>query len=418
MTMKRIWIIFFSTLLFGVSFGTTAAPLATGTLLRIDQGVGSAFTVRCSAGSCMGIQLAPGLIFWVDLGPGTDGGLIAGKAQACGGQETGPSQSNTSPGEMTAAFFFAGNYATLCTSPGGEQNIFDDSACAGSGCLGKTDVKYLYFAWNGELVNLGSSAGCTQSNCTTAQLSGIFVNNYAIDPATGGWILDYSQVIPTGSFFNTPAQILLRGKIAPNVAPTAKDLTIQYLSGIYGRWPVYVSDLNGDTLTCRIGTPPVVGTATVDADCALGSYISPPGFVGTDSFTYIANDGQLDSAPGTVTVYASEPSFTPTFTPSPTPLSCAEKYPVQQITQTGHEGTLSVQLTGNIVSYTNKVVSICLSTPLSYQATSTQGPVVCKRKNNMTSGSGTLRVNDHLKCTDKPLGKDKVHIKVKSVLTK
>jgi hypothetical protein len=428
MAMERKCFVLICALLFGFPFSSTAAPLASGTMLQIDKGAGSAFSIQCASGSCIGFQLVPGLFLWIDVGPGTDGGLIVGKAQVCGGQDSGSSETNTSPGEMTSAFSFGGHYATLCTSPGGDQNIFDDTGCAGAGCSGKTDVKHLYFAWNGQLVELGSSAGCTTSSCTPAQQSGIFINNYAIDPATGGWILDYSQVIPSGSFTNFPSQILLRGNVAPNVRPVTKDVTLQYISGLDGRWPVYASDLNGDPLTCRIGTPPAVGTATVEANCAIGSYSSPLGFVGIDSFTYIANDGQLDSLPGTVTLYAIEPdptpsvtlnpSITPSFTPSPTPLSCTEMYPVRQITQTGREGTLSVTLTGNIMSYTNKVVSICLSTPLSYQATSNQGPAVCKRKNNTTSGSGTLRINDHLKCTDKPSGKDKVQFKVKSGISK
>lgn len=103
-------------------------------------------------------------------------------------------------------------------------------------------------------------------------------------------------------------------------------------------------------------------------------------------------------------------------TPTPTPMGCTDKYPIKKITQTGRQGTLGMTLTGNIVSYTKNEVTICLSTRLNYQAASTQGPVVCKRKNSTTSVTGTLRINDHLKCTDKPLGKDKVHIKVKSAM--
>jgi uncharacterized Zn-binding protein involved in type VI secretion len=59
-------------------------------------------------------------------------------------------------------------------------------------------------------------------------------------------------------------------------------------------------------------------------------------------------------------------------------------------------------------------VKVCPGTTLDYQSTSTQGPVICKIKNSTTRGSGSLKINDHLKCTDKPAGKDKVHFKVKS----
>jgi hypothetical protein len=60
------------------------------------------------------------------------------------------------------------------------------------------------------------------------------------------------------------------------------------------------------------------------------------------------------------------------------------------------------------------VVKLCPGTTLKYQTSSTQGPVVRKVKNNTTRNSGSLKINDHLKCTDKPAGKDKVGFKVKS----
>ena len=90
------------------------------------------------------------------------------------------------------------------------------------------------------------------------------------------------------------------------------------------------------------------------------------------------------------------------------------QYPVSQFSQTGKQGTLSLSFSGNIVSHTNKTVNICPGTALSFQAQSSVGSVVCKIKNNVTTGSGTLKIRDHLKCTDKPAGKDKVGFKVKS----
>jgi uncharacterized Zn-binding protein involved in type VI secretion len=75
---------------------------------------------------------------------------------------------------------------------------------------------------------------------------------------------------------------------------------------------------------------------------------------------------------------------------------------------------LSITFTGNITTHTNKVVKVCPGTTLKYQTSSTKGPVVCQVKNNTTRGSGSLKINDHIKCTDKPAGKDKVHFKVKS----
>ncbi|MEK7412789.1 MAG: hypothetical protein AAB263_05690, partial [Planctomycetota bacterium] len=136
-----------------------------------------------------------------------------------------------------------------------------------------------------------------------------------------------------------------------------------------------------------------------------GTYQTNPGFVAPDSFTYLASDGHSDSNPATVTVAVTEP------TPSD---PCLAQYPVSQFSQTGKDGTITIRFTGNIVAHTNKAVKVCPGTTLTYATTSTQGPVVCRVKNNITRGSGGLRINDHLKCTDKPTGKDKILFKVKS----
>ena len=93
---------------------------------------------------------------------------------------------------------------------------------------------------------------------------------------------------------------------------------------------------------------------------------------------------------------------------------CVQNNHISHFTQTGKEGSLTISFTGNITSHTNKVVKVCPGTKLTYTTSSTQGPVVCKVKDNTTRGSGILRINDHLKCTDKPAGKDKVGFKVKS----
>lgn len=60
-------------------------------------------------------------------------------------------------------------------------------------------------------------------------------------------------------------------------------------------------DLNGDTLSAGLVTAPANGTLTLAAD---GGYVYIPdaGFTGTDSFTYAADDGGVQSAPATVVV--------------------------------------------------------------------------------------------------------------------
>ncbi|MGI9291202.1 MAG: Ig-like domain-containing protein, partial [Gammaproteobacteria bacterium] len=59
------------------------------------------------------------------------------------------------------------------------------------------------------------------------------------------------------------------------------------------------TDDDGDTLTASLSSPPTNGDLTLNPDGSF-SYTPTPGFFGSDSFSYIANDGFDDSAPITV----------------------------------------------------------------------------------------------------------------------
>jgi VCBS repeat-containing protein len=61
------------------------------------------------------------------------------------------------------------------------------------------------------------------------------------------------------------------------------------------------TDVDGNPLTYRKASDPQVGTVDV-APNGRYSYIPPPNFHGTVTFTYLANDGQLDSNEATVTI--------------------------------------------------------------------------------------------------------------------
>ena len=61
------------------------------------------------------------------------------------------------------------------------------------------------------------------------------------------------------------------------------------------------SDAEGDPLTAVLDTDVSDGTLTLNADGSF-TYVPDTGFVGTDSFTYHANDGTADSNIVTVTI--------------------------------------------------------------------------------------------------------------------
>jgi VCBS repeat-containing protein len=60
-------------------------------------------------------------------------------------------------------------------------------------------------------------------------------------------------------------------------------------------------DVDSAGLTAVLNTPPTNGTLTFNNDGSF-SYTPDAGFIGVDTFTYIANDGALNSSPATVTI--------------------------------------------------------------------------------------------------------------------
>ena len=61
------------------------------------------------------------------------------------------------------------------------------------------------------------------------------------------------------------------------------------------------SDVDGDSLSASLVTGPANGSVTLNPDGSF-DYTPDADFAGTDSFTYVANDGTADSAPVTVTI--------------------------------------------------------------------------------------------------------------------
>ena len=70
------------------------------------------------------------------------------------------------------------------------------------------------------------------------------------------------------------------------------------------------TDADSDPLTAVLDIAPAHGTVTLNADGSF-TYTPAAGFIGTDTFTYIANDGFLDSDPATVTITVQQPIFLP-----------------------------------------------------------------------------------------------------------
>src|SRR5690606_2753697 len=84
-----------------------------------------------------------------------------------------------------------------------------------------------------------------------------------------------------------------------NTAPTADDLVLSTPQGTPLNGLFVGVDVDGDALTFSIVVGPAHGTLLLDAVGGF-RYLPSAGFHGSDSFTYVANDGSLDSNAATV----------------------------------------------------------------------------------------------------------------------
>jgi len=86
----------------------------------------------------------------------------------------------------------------------------------------------------------------------------------------------------------------------PNRPPVATNLSAATGAGVKVGIQLVASDPDGNPLTLRIVSQPANGTVGLAGTAS--TYFPNPGFVGTDTFTYAARDGSIDSNLATVTV--------------------------------------------------------------------------------------------------------------------
>jgi|GEM_PF-2258812 len=83
------------------------------------------------------------------------------------------------------------------------------------------------------------------------------------------------------------------------------------------------TDVDGNALTANLIDPPAHGTLDLNADGAF-TYTPEIGFVGSDSFTYVANDGLAAFSPASVGITINAVSAPDTTPPSPSPMTWAQ----------------------------------------------------------------------------------------------
>ncbi len=139
----------------------------------------------------------------------------------------------------------------------------------------------------------------------------------------------FTFTVNDGSGPSTPATITI--DITPvNDAPVTEPVTVSTPRDTAVDVPLSASDVDSDPLTYTIVTPPTHGTLT--GTDILPSYTPNTGYAGPDSFTYLANDGNVDSNTSTVTITVDATNRPPTADP--------------QTLDTPEDSPLTITLTG------------------------------------------------------------------------
>ena len=127
------------------------------------------------------------------------------------------------------------------------------------------------------------------------------------------------------------------------------------------------TDADSDALTVRLAGDPAHGTVTLQSDGSF-SYSPVSGFTGTDEFTYVANDGTVDSPAGTVTIAVDE-----------TPLLFSDSFSRQTSATVGN-GWIEIEAAGGDVVLDGTRLSFAKTSEAAMQ------PLVTHRFSEVSSG--------------------------------
>jgi len=226
-------------------------------------------------------------------------GIFLGLAQPASGSHSGMPDGTESPDIDVPWSFFANTGLHSASTP--------TTVLSASGNTATVDFSGWVVEWNGITNGIPMGSGAWEAGFT----NGVAQVTCAVDCSQGDtYILNYSSSVPIGDpsgFGGVQYTLHLEGTVGSGVAttrPLSNNVNLLSQQAASHVWVPDVSDADGDPLTCGIVQQASQGIATVQADCSSGTYTPTIGasFSGTDSFTYKANDGIIDSIQGTVSV--------------------------------------------------------------------------------------------------------------------
>jgi autotransporter-associated beta strand protein len=176
-----------------------------------------------------------------------------------------------------------------------------------------TDNGVPAFAWS-KVSGAGNVSfnpgGITQStNCSASfDTPGTYILRVAVVDSSilnsGLWVTHHLGYYDFQTYTNVISAVFTNVTVTvspdPNRAPVSQNQSLTTEVNTAKAVTLAATDLNGDTLTFSIVTPPAHGALSGNAPNV--TYIPTTSYTGFDSFTFKANDGRVDSNVATVTI--------------------------------------------------------------------------------------------------------------------
>ncbi|WP_340537323.1 LamG-like jellyroll fold domain-containing protein [Nocardioides sp. GXZ039] len=235
-------------------------------------------------------------------------------------------QSNSQAGANNTPSGFAATFKAPGTPKAGEERL----VLGAGNDLALNEWTHVVFAMEGSVGKLyfdGELVGTREDY--TLGIGDVGVGGNTVANFLGGtswadqrWngLIDDFQLFGYGMSDDLVAELYEGGPA--DSAPTARDDAYETTEGAALTVPApgvlaNDNDADGSTLTATGASTPGHGSVTLNANGSF-TYTPEAGFVGTDTFTYLANDGALDSEPATVTIEVKEKGDPPVVTTSVT----------------------------------------------------------------------------------------------------
>jgi len=217
----------------------------------------------------------------------------------------------------------------------------------------------------------------------TATITNAATGVFTYVPKVGSFGADTFTFKANDGTFDSNEAVVSINITKKNSAPTATNQPLTTQEDIPASGALAAADADNDPMTFAIVTPPAHGVAVL-SDSHIGAFQYTPAanYNGQDSFTFKANDGQLDSAVATVSITIAPVNDAPTANPDSAQVESGKQ--------------VAIAVLGNDTDIENNPLTIAsVTTPAHGQAVITNGGVSYTANANFTgTDSFSYAMND------------------------